>query len=315
MSVETLSYDYIGRFVTPAATISGTMAAVRNAFSSATYSDGSARTPGAGIAWSGAAQESAGQTLALSLTPATSSLGQKIIVAGGGGGTPTMISPDTYANTRVYVGLCKNAGAYASWTNVNPFGTGQYSGLVGFSLAVAAVHVYESKDSIVMVGETSAGGVYITALGALIDPESADPSVAETDGKLYGIFTTNTANLGSTPHANANIGTNSFLAHDVAAVFRARSYVMNVGASTLTGLNRVNVTRATDANYFKNAAGEFVRMPIYLTGTYWVGRLREILTFPQSLMGTRFTSGGQTKGFIIGGSTASTGECMLLRKA
>lgn len=320
MSLETLSYDYVGRFITPAVTISGTMAAVRDAFSSTTYSDGSVRTPGSGIAWTQSSEITGGAVVGMSLTPPSSTLGQKVIVVGGGTGTPTMTSPDTYATTRLYVGLCKNAGNYNTWTAANPFTTGQYSGLTGFCLAVTAIHAYESKDSVVIFGETSTGTVYITALGALVDPESSNASLAETDGKLYGIFSTNTLGAGGTPHNYANFGSNSLFSHDTAAGFRNRTWIMNVGAATMTGAVRNNVTiNGSGAAAFKNSAGEFVRLPIYLQGistaNFWIGRVREILTFTQGVMGTKLTIGGVTKGFVIGSNTTATGECMLLRKS
>lgn len=318
MSLETLSYNYIGRFVAPAVTVSGTMAALRDAYSSTTYSDGSARTPGSGIAWTNFSEISAGAVVGMSLTPPTSTLGQKIIVAGGGTGAPTMTAPDTYSNTRIYVGLCKNAGNYSTWTGANPFTSGQYSGLNGFTVATSAVHAYESKDAVVMVSETSGGSVYITALGALVDPESSNASMAESDGKLYAIFITNTAGVASTPHNYANFGVNSLFSHDAAVSTRARSWVMNVGASTMTGTYRNNVTmNGSGAAAFKNTAGEFVRLPIYIQGlspsNFWIGRVREILMFTQGLMGTKLTVAGQTKGFVIGGSTNTAGECILLR--
>lgn len=320
MSLETLSYNYIGRFATPAVTVSGTMAAFRDAYSSLTYSDGSTRTPGSGIAWTQFSEISGGSVVGISLTPPSSSLGQKVIIAGGGSGTPTMTSPDTYSNTRIYVGLCKNAGGYSSWANVNPFTAGQYSGLNGFTVATAAVHAYESKDSVVMISETSAGAVYISALGALIDPESSNASLAESDGKLYAIFTTNTNSVATTPHNFGNFGVSSLFNHDTASGTRTRSWIMNVGASTMTAMIRNNVTlNGSGAAAFKNTAGEFVRLPIYMQGisasSFWFGRVREILTFTQGLMGTKLTIAGVTKGFVIGSSTNTTGECMLLRKS
>jgi hypothetical protein len=126
--------------------------------------------------------------------------------------------------------------------------------------------------------------------------------------------------VGGTPHNYANFGNNSFLNHNAAALFAAHSYIMNVGASTLTGVIRNNVTlNGSGAAAFKNAAGEFVRLPIYVQGlstsNFWFGRVREVLTFTQGLMGTKFTSSNVTKGFVIGGSTASTSECILLRKS
>ena len=40
----------------------------------------------------------------------------------------------------------------------------------------------------VVIGETSAGGMYFSHAGAIIDPESSNASAAESDGKIYGLF-------------------------------------------------------------------------------------------------------------------------------
>jgi hypothetical protein len=316
MSLSALTFKYIGKFNAPAVTVSGTMAALANAFASTTYSDGSSRVAGSGIAWTPFSQVSSGTTIAVSLTPATSTLGQKIVYAGGAAGTPTMLSPDAYTTARTILGICKNAGNFTNWTDANPFGTGQFSGYTGFSLAVSAIHAYESQDTIMIVGETSTGTVYISTAGAIIDPESSNASTSESDGKVYGIITSNYGGVGGTPHYNGNFGSNS-LFRNIASAGNAHGYIMNFGTNTTTTISRMNVLYNVPvaASTLKNTASEFVRLPIYIenANSIFVGRMREVLMFGSGLCATKFTVSNVTTGFLVGGSTVSVLECIFLK--
>lgn len=318
MSLEALSFKYIGKFIVPASTSSGSMAAISNAFSSATYADGTSRVTGSGIAWTPTTQLNSGTTLAVSLTPVTSTLGQKIIYAGGGTGTPTMLTPDTYTTTRIYFGLCKNAGNFNSWTDSNPFGTGEFSGYTGLGLGtnISAIHAYESIDSIFVIAETTTSNVYISHVGAVIDPESSNASAAESDGKIYGLFTTGYNSNGGTPHWYANFGANSFLNHGANAG-QAHGYIMNFGASTITTVRRLNVLLSTPTagSVLKNSVSEFIRLPIYIDigGRTFYGRLREVFMFSTGLCATKFSVSNVVSAYIIGASTVTTGECIAIK--
>ncbi len=316
MSLESLSYKYIGKFNAPAASVSGNMAAIATAFSSTTYSDGTSRVTGSGIAWTPYSQISTGTTIGVALTPVTSTLGQKIVYAGGAAGTPTMLSPDSYANTRINFGLCKNAGSYSSWADANPFTTGEFSGYSGFLVgtSVAAIHAYESKDSVVILGETAAGALYMSLAGAIYDPESSNASNAESDGKLYGLVTSGYTNTGVIAHSSQ--GTATLFSHNASAG-SAHFYVMNVGLSTTLNVARLfNMLTNPDNVALKNIANEFVRLPIHIsraTNGQYVGRLREIFFFPNGTSITKFVVSGVTNGFVIGTSTASTSNTILLK--
>ncbi len=318
MSLETSSFKYIGKFIVPASTTSGSMAAISRAFSSTTYADGSPRVTGSGIAWTPFAQLSAGTTLAVSLTPVTSTLGQKIVYAGGGGGSPTMISPDAYSNLRIYFGLCKNAGNFGSWADANPYGTGQFSGYTGLSIGtnVSAIHAYESKDSVFVFSETTTNNVNLSLAGAVIDPESSNASAAESDGKIYGLFTSGYGSNGGTPHWYPNFGVNSFLNHGITAG-QAHGYIMNFGTSTTTAVKRSNVLLTTPSagSILKNIASEFVRLPIYIEigGSTFYGRLREVFMFGTGLCATKVSVSSVVTAYIIGGSTITTGECIAIK--
>ena len=319
MSLETLSYKYIGKFIAPATTLSGNMANIARAFASTTYADGSSRVVGSGVAWTPTSQLSAGTTLAVAITPPTSSLGQKIIYAGGGGGSPTMLSPDTYANSRVIFGLCKNAGNLGSWSDANPFGTGQFSGYTSLftgNSAISTIHAFESKDAVLVIGESSTNAMYISLAGAILDPESNNSLVAESDGKLYGLITSGYGNVGGTPNWYPNFGTNSFLNHG-GSIGQSHAYMMNIGASTTITIKRANVLLSSPvaATTLKNTQSELVRLPIYMDGggTNFYGRLREILMFGNGLSITKLVVSNVVAGYIIGANTTTTSECIFLK--
>jgi hypothetical protein len=317
MSLPTLTYKYIGKFNSPAVTISGTMAALSNAFASTTYSDGSSRVAGSGVAWTPTTQLSSSIIIAVGLTPVTSTLGQKIIYAGGVvSGAPTMISPDVYTSARTIFGICKNAGSFGSWTDANPFTTGQFSGYTGFGNAVSAIHAYESQDTLMVIGETSTGTTYLSIAGAMLDPESSNASTAESDGKIYCLSTTGYNNPGGTPHAYLNFGNNSLFRH-LGTAGNSHTYYMNFGTNSVTTLTRFNVaiTSPSAVNTLKNLGSEFVRLPIYLENgsSLFCGRVREMLMFSSGLCATKLTVSGVTSGFIVGGSTVSVAECIFLK--
>lgn len=319
MSLEALSFKYVGKFTVPAATLSGTLGTISRAFSSNTYADGTSRVTGSGVAWTPESQLSSGTTLAVSLTPVTSTLGHKIIYAGGGTGSPTMISPDTYSNTRMIFGLCKNAGTFNSWSNANPYSAGQFSGyttaFVG-NTTITSIHFFESKDSILVVGQTNTSTLYYSYVGAIIDPESSNASAAESDGKIYGLFTSGYNGAAGTPNYSANFGAYSFLSHGTVAG-NAHGYITNFGASTVVGIRRANVllTPPNAATVLKNPVSEFVRLPIYIEigGSTFYGRLREVFMFGTGLAMTKLTVSNVVTAYILGASPITTSECIAIK--
>lgn len=316
MSLSALSYKYIGKFTVPASTTSGSMATIATAFSSTTYADGTSRVTGSGVAWTPYSQISTGTTIAVALTPVTSTLGQKIVYAGGATGTPTMISPDAYSALRVNFGLCKNAGSYNSWANANPFTTGEFSGYTAAwtGTSISHIHVYESLDSLFVIGETSAGSLHYTLVGALIDPESTTSGTGESDGIRYALFTTGYTNPGEVAF-NTQGTANLFASNGSAGT--SHSYVMIGGSSNSNAIRRLFNMSANQDNYgLKNNQNEYVKIPIHLSistiGTY-VGRLREISMFANGLSVTKFEVSGVTDGYLLGTSTASTSNLIHLK--
>lgn len=324
MSLSALTYKYIGRFTAPAATVSGNMAALANAFLSTTYSDGTARVTGSGVAWTPYSQLSSSQTVGVALTPVTSTLGQKIVYAGGAAGAPTMISPDTYATTRIGFGLCKNAGSFTSWSDANPFTSGQFSGYTGWftGTTVSYIHAFESQDSVIVIGETSTGTTYISCAGAMIDPESSNASTAESDGKLYMLGTTGYTAASVVAHTSADFGSNSAFLNSVNTNGAAHTYVMNIGLATTTFSKRIGLTQNAIgvSTGLRSLANEYVRLPIYIANTsalsstsYFLGRLREFFIFANGTAMTKFQISGATNGFVLAQTTTAATEAILIK--
>ena len=314
MSLAALSHKYIGRFTLPAQTPSGSFSAINSALTSTTYADGNSRTAGSGVAWSSTL---AASTVAAILSPASSSLGQKIICAGGSAGSPTMLTPDAYSSTKFHMGLAKNAGSYVSWNNANPFSAGQFSGYYGGVIPSAALtlylHIYESIDTIWIIHETAAGALYYTVGGAILDPESSNASCSESDGKLYGIMTSGASAAEIAHQGPGNYG----LLYYAGGNGQTHASIFSPGTSTMLPIERQNVNyNVVNSPTYKNLAGEFVRQPIFFEkdgGGTWYGRLREVLVFPNSLSNTKFTLSSVVNGYILGSSTTTTSNTILLK--
>jgi hypothetical protein len=324
MSLSLLNYKYIGRFTVGSSNAQNLLSAITTAFASTTYQDGSSRSMGTGSAWFPSTDMflNAGSYVpaAVVLTPPSSSLGQKIIYAGGGNsGTPTMIGSDanTNTNSRIIAGMAKNAGSYSGWANANPFTTGSFSGYVGSynATSTSAIHVYESQDTIALIAELNTNQLQLNIGGAILDPESSNPLAAESDGKLYGMINSGYGSFMTI--ANSTAYTNYTPMWYAGTAGYAKSFVFTPNASSIVTLSRQNIGySATNSTSFKNLAGEIVKQQIYMEksggGTFY-GRVRELTTFPISLSQTKFTISTVLNGYIIGNSTSATSDCLLLK--
>lgn len=320
MSLSPLTHKFVGTFLLPgSATASGTLSAVTTALQRTTYADGSARTPGSSCAWTVETILNGAQIIGTILSPPISTLGFKMILAGGSAtGTPTMLSPDVYSSSRVQVGMVKNAGTYVSWSNANPWNSGSFSSYYGgvTPTSVSQVHVYESQETIWIIPETTAQTQYFIAGGAIIDPESSNASTAESDGRIYGMMITGYLGVGTVGHQLSAIG-NQTISFHAAAAGNAHSIVFIPNASSTATIERQNVNyNALNASSMKNNANEFVRQQIFMEadgGGRFYGRLREVLTFPNALSNTKFLLSSVTNGYLLAASTSTAGQALLLK--
>jgi hypothetical protein len=323
-----LNYKYIGKFSTGAGTAQSFLGTLATAFASNTYADGSSRSFGTGSAWTPSLiqSSSAGSfvTIAVSLAPVSSSLSQRIIFAGGQtvapSPSPTMLGSDanSTSNNRIIFGLAKNTvnGTITNWSNSNPYTSGSFTGYLGFAVANSStpfVHVYESQETVVVIAEYSVGTTAICAAGALLDPETTTAGNAESDGKIYGVFSSG-YNASSTIINGGNTGQQTFLSYGGSTAGFAKSYIFNFGSSAVLLTSRHVLPYNTTT--FKNTSGEFIRQQIYMeagTGGTFYGRLREITMFPVNLSFTKFTVSNIVNGFIVGAASNATSQCILLK--
>ncbi len=322
-TLPALNYKYIGKFTVSSSTAQNCLKALDTAFNSNTYADGTLRSVGTGSAWTPTSFLSSSNTVAVSLAPVSSSLSHRIIYAGGQTAnispSPTMIGSDvnSTSNNRLIFGLAKNTvnGTYVNWSNSNPYTSGSFTGYLGFANAgtTSFIHAYESQDTVMVIAELNTNQVQISLAGAAIDPETTTAGNAESDGKIYGVFSSDYLSFASVINGGTS-GQQTFLSYGGVTAGMAKSYIFNFGSSAILLTTRHVVPY--NATTFKNTTGEFIRQDIYMEvangGTFY-GRLREIVMFPVNLSFTKFTVSNIVNGFIVGAASNATSQCILLK--
>ena len=283
-----------------------------------TYSDGTTRVfTSGGTGWTWSRYQSGGITQAVYATPPNGSLAQRIIIAGATTTptpSPTMII-DSYTANRLYMGINKNSGGFASWNAALPFTSGQWSGYValatGNPLVPLAFCILETEETVqigVLTGQ--AGAMYGAGLGALIDPDTGDAVDAESDGRIYGMWTVGTSTLAS---AMLNFATtNVFMGHGGSATnAHFLTFAPNTGTMVAT-LREVGINAQTAANR-TTRAGRFPATVMYATCVAnWCGRIREIRLIRPASFGQRVDAAGVNKGYVFSFSTLTGGDSVLM---
>lgn len=306
---------------TPASgSISAVLDAIYNAGQSATYFDGSSRTPGSGIAHNTSRYQSGGTTEAVYASLPTGSY--KWLMAGNAAGTAcTMASPDTQAASRLLGGLCKSPGAFNAWTNAAPFTSGTWFGFWRSvscgSVTIAKVHVWETAETWTVVLEDSGGALYRMDIGCFIDPDSTDSLDAESDGRLAGVRTTGATAITSA-FWTAAAGGNTWLTHSTTDG-QAHVGIWQPGAATLWPLYMVNAPRVSTTTGIKAPSGRLRRYrPIWQRSAsapndVTVGIDRIIAVTPDSKFGKKLSSTGGTEiGWTCAGSASSDQDADLI---
>lgn len=328
MALPTLNWRYVGRFVVGANVINTILDTLYTAGISATYYDGSARTPGASSAWTWSRYQNAGTTEAVYATPPLAAVSDlRVIVAGQAviGKVPTMASPDTNVAAAPMISINKNSGAFNAWENVAPFTSGQFfgywrAGNATSSITYSAVHYYECEEAVCIVFESSTQTCYASIAGAYLDPQSSDVLDAETNGRLYGLSVSGFNSALSTTHlANPtfNAAGNAFLRSHSTGASNAHAGTFTVGAGTLVTHNTgfgANPNSGTNWNAAqgKLPSGKYLPMgslPV-MNGTTQVavGTLRDIWVVPRGRTGTKVQVGGTDWYYPISGSTSADAD-------
>ncbi len=334
MALPDLNWKYVGRFVVSANVINTILDTLYAAGTSATYYDGSARTPGSGSAWTWQRYQNAGTTEAVYGTPPLAAVsGLRVIVAGQAaiGKVPTMASPDTNTAACPLVSINKGSGAFNSggvfpndaWANALPFTTGSFFGYwrcgngTG-TITYSAVHYYESEEAVLIAFESSTQTCYNVIAGCYIDPLSSDVLDAETDGRIYGMSTSGATNpMSTTSFSAATSSGPTFIRGHVTTANNGHSGTFTVGAGTLVTTTddrgaTANVGTAWNSAQGKLPSGKY--QPIGGIGLMnsstqtQVGMLRNIWVVPRGRTGTKVQVGGVDWYYPVSGSTSADSD-------
>jgi hypothetical protein len=324
MSLSPLAWRYVGAQAFASATVAAVLDALYTLGTAVTYADATTRTPGSGSAWTWSRYQNAGTTEACYATPPTATLGLRVILAGAASlpsPSPTMATPDAAAINILNCNVIKNAGSFASWNAASPFSSGQTFGywrMWPTTAGVGTVRLYEGTEAVVVLIETASAATYGAILGAILDSESTDlVSDSESDGKLYGIITSGTsANISGTIHT-----TSQFLDHSTTASLHHAGIFTPGGSTLLTMSRRAQANVAMTTTGLKTRAGRFVRAPYDYRSSaaapndVALGRLREISMFSDGKTATKLSSGGTTIGYLVGGSSSTDVDVVILAHA
>lgn len=289
-----------------------------------TYADETARTPGSGSAWTWTRDQalSPGVTTACIGVPPINALNLAYIVAGDSVARAPTMNTDGWGTNTPIVGMNKNSGAYASWVNAAPMTAGQFSGYIkGYPLGgglfpvsnqANTIVMFESQEAFILAyNRQLAAGQVVLGGGAIIDPLSAAALNAESDGRLYSVFTSG----GSTLTASTQLGTGVGWLNGVATANDAHTFTFNVGA--------VATTRATaKIGSFSGLTGgllapngEYPSIPLsayFLTSGQFAGQYRQMGVTKTSTTSTEWDVLGVRKGYVLGYSSQTAGDALLL---
>jgi len=327
MALPALNWRKLAPVVLAGNNVNAALDALYAAGTAVTYADGSPRVPGTDCAWSWSRDVAnplqVGATTAAYCTPPTIFTGAvtnpgvvipQAMLWCGSTAAPTATAqyafPAAQIDTRtagmLYVGQCKNPGAYSNWNSATPFTSGQFTGcataVVVFATAIWNVlYMWESQEGIIVTfGRTSpqintswSGG------GAILDLGTA--SDAETDGRLYGVFTTGQNNYcsGSFWSSTGDIPFN-----EQGISNRDRFGIFQPGTATIAAYNRFGVYSPTTS--LLSRGGEVPLLPISCLGLMGAARLREIWLVRDAFTNQNFTNGGLAVGYIVGAFFATT---------
>jgi hypothetical protein len=341
MAVPTLKWRALAPVTLSANTVNAAMDALYTAGTAATYADGSGRVQGTDSAWSWTGNRDTTNTLQAGATTATwaypPTLGYapgvgtvipQVLMWCGSTAAPTTMQQYTYGGTdartasMLYCGVVKNPGAYNNavpavnlgWNGPLPFTSGQFTGGArAFVLPVTAtwnrVYMWECPEAVIVafartspqIDTSWSGG------GAIGDPGIS--GLGETDGRIYGVFTSGSNNYNAT-NMWTNASDAAFFETSVAGQSRFGCFLP--GSGTISGYQRFgNFTPATTFVNRSTPSPEIPLIPVYASGLLTASlpapiRLREIFLAKDGICGQTLSNGGVTLGYVAGVSALTT---------
>jgi hypothetical protein len=213
----------------------------------------------------------------------------------------------------------RNAGAYTSWVNAQPFTsgfTGYWRATQSYVNAYDSVTMWESQEGCaIQFNRTGPGNISAVNFGALFDPLTTSPLVAESDGRIYSMSGTGSSVI--VPGnwlENPGIGlfgsgaAGSGYAH--AGTLAPGSTVMVGGAGAQT--SRFGGFAVTTSLTSPN--GDIVRVPFsqLSSANNYLGQGRNFFIIKDAISRQTYTSGATTVGYVFGSSTTGTSDSVLL---
>ena len=323
MSLQHVQWKYVGSVAFASATVASVLDAVYVLGTTGSYADATPRSQGAGSAWS-----FTGNTFLSSSTreavwcypPSPSGSSQVVLMAGSAINSPTgsaMASPDLSTTNNMFVNITKGSGSFNNWTLNPPITGGTTFGWWKTWITTAGVgnaFLWESKECIAVILNTSTGTTFGFIAGAIIDPESSDAVDAESDGRLYGIICSG-ASVISTGFATT---TNSLLTHN-AANSNHHSGVFTPSAGTIIPISLNQSLSLSDTTTFRTTSGKFVRQAITMrknsTPFTFIGRLRDVMYCTDGKTGQKLMDGATTIGYLLGSQTTSDSDQIMLENS
>lgn len=322
MANPTLNWRYVGAQSFTAGNLPGAIDALYTLGIATTYADASTRTPGSNSAWTWAREQTSGTTVATHGNPPTNALGMRYIIAGSASAVSyTVLTPDTTTATGVLVaGMTKNAGAYTSWGNLNPFTNAGFSGYWRAARAMVtvpwdSVALWESQEAcIIQWGRSSDGTSAINGFGALFDPIGSTAQQAESDGRLYSMFTAGFNALTNSAFLSTTADGTSFGQH-ASAISASHAGFYTPGANTIrTSARFGNLSPTTTLT---TADNEPVGIPFSITdfaSGNFRGSSRQMYVTKDQFSRLTVTAGATTIGYTVAATLNGTaGDCIMLR--
>ena len=325
MSLSHMEWRYVGtRTIAGQPSVAAYLDELHTLGTSATYADGSARTPGSGSANTYSKVTISNVTECINVTPPTNALDTRIMIAGAPGYTPspspTMHSPETYTASTLMVNLVKNAGAFTTWNSSTPFTTGQVFGWGKWgptTNVLGNIYLWEAKEAIAVLITNSAGGsAYGFIAGAIIDPESSDTTTdGESDGRVYGVIRTG---------SSVTLSTTGFLQGSgfmYSAGLNNQNYAgfFSPGSASIIPFSSVfNHSSAPSATSLKTRSGRFARLALTMRSSSpdnLIGRVREVYAYSDAQLPARQTDGANVIGYAFCGSSVAQVDSLLLEHA
>jgi len=289
-----------------------------------TYYDGSTRTPGSASAGTYSRFQNNGVTEAVYATPATDTLNLRYIWAGKStSATPTMTTPDVFANNHAFCSINKNSGSYNAWDDPAPFTSGQFFGYwnAGFKGAAGSGTLYMWECETAVYFASAATGTRHGCLGAWVNPGSTEAADAESDGKLYGVMTTGSQgglqNLWST---NKTGTVASWFINNTSST-RSHTGIFEPGTGTVkTAYINSALAVSNSAMTQVLPSGKYAvladSIPLISSGNpqNLLGVLDSMSPFSNAMLGQVLADSGASKdvGYVVGEFTGSAGEAALL---